>query len=131
MYFWCICGEEGDLRVLLFRPLEAPPSIIVLMCLSVMTNEVEYSSLCSLAIWKDSWVLPEFFFLANILNDLPIFPLLFCRVFFSFHILGMNTSLGICIANIFLLTFYTLYFHFLNSVFWRRKFLILIWPNLF
>ena len=28
MYFLCICGEEGDLHVLLFRHLEArPPEI--------------------------------------------------------------------------------------------------------
>ena len=31
MYFWCICGEEGDLRVLLFHHLEAPPRPLVLL----------------------------------------------------------------------------------------------------
>ena len=30
MYFWCICGEEVDLHVLLFCHLEAPPDIAIL-----------------------------------------------------------------------------------------------------
>lgn len=27
MYFWCICGDEGDLRVLPFRHLPPLPSV--------------------------------------------------------------------------------------------------------
>ena len=29
MYFCCICGEEGDLRVLLFRHLLLVPSLLI------------------------------------------------------------------------------------------------------
>ena len=32
MYFWCICGEEGDLHVLLFHHLEAPPLCLFSYC---------------------------------------------------------------------------------------------------
>ena len=42
MYFWCICGEEGDLRILLFCHLEAPPLTPVFLMIMVdhlyMTN---------------------------------------------------------------------------------------------
>ena len=35
MYFWCICGEEGDLHVLLLRHLEGP-----LQCLIYLKKKV-------------------------------------------------------------------------------------------
>ena len=39
MYFWCICGEEGDLRVLLFHHLEGLSSVF-----TILKNNISISS---------------------------------------------------------------------------------------
>ena len=67
MYFYCICGKEGDLRILLFRHL-AQLHPIFFICLSVdghsgcfhilaivnsACNECESTNISSLVIWND------------------------------------------------------------------------------
>ena len=55
MYFWCICGEEGDLRVLLFH-LEAPPQMFLDMEIQMLsvTWKLKFSNVINYVL-KGPW----------------------------------------------------------------------------
>ena len=91
MYFWCICGEKGDLHVLLLHHLEAPLPIVIFFTLILCHMTFSVCSTCELCIFICLFHVPSSFLSQLRFHDpslwsVPCKPQHFCPVLSTLYL---------------------------------------------